>query len=288
MMIRTARVADGKVAAVRSIEPPLAGKLACRIREAVSEAIKTVADPPTAAVAAVDGLLDSSSRVLRRSLPRARWEDVDLAATLEEAVGVASTVVRVGEAGALAERAYGAARGLDDFFYLFVDDTDLHGAVIAHGRLKPVVRGSFGQVVVAADSERRSDAGAKGALAAFSSINGMLETRQGLGGVSPTAIGASIQDLRDAVGVRAVEEGGRYMAEALMGAADGTIFAGLMALPCDVVLVGSRDQWLRDQLLAGVTMHLKERISPIEVHAAKFGDVAMLLGAGAVGTLEGS
>ncbi|HXG41060.1 MAG TPA: ROK family protein, partial [Candidatus Limnocylindrales bacterium] len=79
-----------------------------------------------------------------------RFVDVPLAAELEAALGLPAYLERDTNVAALAEQAYGAGRGIDDFIYLTVS-TGVGGAVVTDGRLllgPDGVAGELGHLVV--------------------------------------------------------------------------------------------------------------------------------------------
>lgn len=81
---------------------------------------------------AVPGLVRASDGLVRWA-PHLEWTDEPVAAMLADATGLAVSVGNDASLGALAERIYGAGRGMTDLIYLNGGASGIGGGVIANG-----------------------------------------------------------------------------------------------------------------------------------------------------------
>ncbi len=98
------------------------------------------------------------------------FSDIPLAAELERALGLPAYLDRDTNVAALGERAFGAARGVDDFLYITVS-TGVGGAIVAGGELlhgPDGMAGELGHVSIELDGPR-CGCGGSGHLEAISS-----------------------------------------------------------------------------------------------------------------------
>lgn len=114
---------------------------------------------------AVPGLVHEGSGVVEFA-PGFGWRQVPLAADLAAATGFPVTLANDARCGAVAERAFGVARGVDDVVYLTGGVSGIGSGIIAGGRILVGARGfagEFGHTLV--HSEGNScHCGARGCL----------------------------------------------------------------------------------------------------------------------------
>ena len=89
---------------------------------------------------AVPGLVRSGDGLVRDA-PHLQWHEVPLGAALAEATSLPVHVANDAQLGALAERDYGAGRGVSNFVYLNGGASGIGGAIVAGGDL---LRGAYG------------------------------------------------------------------------------------------------------------------------------------------------
>ncbi len=116
----------------------------------------------------VAGLVGTGGRLL--TAPNLGWRDVDLASLARDVLRMAALVENDVNTACWGERAYGVARGVDDFVCIYVG-TGVGGGVVTDGRL---LRGpansaaELGHIVVAAGGSECS-CGGRGCLEAYCS-----------------------------------------------------------------------------------------------------------------------
>jgi glucokinase len=189
----------------------------------------------------------------------AAFRDVALTAPLGDAVGVPAVLERDTHVAALAEQAFGAARGATDFIYLTVS-TGLGGAIVSGGRLLTGldgVAGELGHLTVDIDGPL-CGCGARGHLEALSSGSGIARIAQealagGAHGVLADAVAGSTR--LTARHVAEAEMRGDALARAIMERARSAFAAALVGLvnvfnPELIVVGGSLARAQGERLLA--------------------------------------
>lgn len=93
---------------------------------------------------AVPGLVRSADGLVRNA-PHLEWQDEPLGAALAEATGLDVHVANDAQLGALAERDFGAGRGVSHFVYFNGGASGIGGAIIADGQLLGGAHGYAGE-----------------------------------------------------------------------------------------------------------------------------------------------
>ncbi len=93
---------------------------------------------------AVPGLVREADGMVRWA-PHLGWTDEPIAALIEEATGLPAVAANDASLGALAERLFGAGRGVDELLYLNGGASGIGGGVIADGRAIGGRGGSAGE-----------------------------------------------------------------------------------------------------------------------------------------------
>lgn len=192
----------------------------------------------------------------------ARYRDMAIVEPLARAVDLPAVMERDTNVAALAEQAFGAARGVDDFLYLTVS-TGLGGAIVSEGRIfggPDGVAGELGHLPIDIDGPL-CGCGARGHLEAFSSGSGIaraareaLTAGQAVPG-TPLAVLAARPDEISARAVAEAEEAGDPLATAIMGRARAAFAAAAVSLvdifdPALIVVGGSLAQAQGERWLA--------------------------------------
>ena len=122
----------------------------------------------TAVGAAVPGLVRHGDGLVRHA-PHLGWRDAPLAAMLEESTGLPASAANDARLGALAERVFGAGRGVDDLVYVNGGASGIGAGVIAGGRPLGGAGGYAGELghMRVGDAPARDSAGLAGTLEAL-------------------------------------------------------------------------------------------------------------------------
>jgi glucokinase len=197
---------------------------------------------------------------------------------------------------ALAEQAFGAARGVDDFLYLTVS-TGLGGAIISGGRIfggPDGVAGELGHLPIDIDGPL-CGCGAHGHLEAFSSGSGIaraareaLVAGQAAPGTALAALAARPHDIT-ARDVADAEEAGDPLAVTIMGRARAAFAAAAVSLvdifdPSLIVVGGSLahaqgERWLAPARAEVARVGFRIAAARVRIVAAELGDDVGLAGA---------
>jgi glucokinase len=253
-----------------------------------------------AGVASV-GPLDSRSGVLAAPPNLGPgYRGLDVATPLGVRFGVPVYVERDTNVAALAERAFGAAKGVDDFVYLTVS-TGLGGGVVTAGRLltgASGVAGELGHVPVALDGAV-CGCGGVGHLEAFCSGAAIARAGREAGITAPSATGASDSEVtRDneggetaavtAADVAAAERAGDARATAIMGLARQAFATAMVGIvnafnPRLIVVGGGVARGEGERLLgpareAVAATALPPAAAVVELVPAALGDDVSLMG----------
>lgn len=201
---------------------------------------------------------------------------VDVAALLGRALGVPVHVANDADLGALAEWAYGVARGLDDVVYVMLGDGVGAGLVLG-GRLHRGARGvagELGHVAVVPDG-RACRCGASGCLETVAALRALLRD----GWTSLVELVAAI-DVGDADAAGLARTAGEAVGRALAGV--------VPVLAPQAVVVGGPGARLGEPLLAGVRAtlhaHASAAVPEVPVLPGALGADAELFGAVAEAT----
>ncbi|HET7677310.1 MAG TPA: ROK family protein [Candidatus Limnocylindrales bacterium] len=223
------------------------------------------------------------------------FRDAPFAEPIGEALGLPWALERDTHVAALAEGAFGAARGVDDFLYLTVS-TGLGGAIVTEGRLMTGpdgVAGELGHLPVELDGPPCS-CGSRGHLEALSSGSGIARRAAeaiaagrapGLAqlahGRAPAALTA--RDVAEA------ESAGDPAAAAIMGRARAAFAAAMVGLvdvfaPSLIVVGGSLarnqgERWLAPAREAVAREAFRVPRERVRIVPAELGDDVGLVGA---------
>jgi len=307
--IRAAVVADEGTVLARDTRPTPVAAGPAAVVEACVAALTAVRQDPVARGRALAGLgvsapgpLDASTGTLLEppNLGPA-FRDLPLGDALARATGLAVVMERDTNVAALAEHAFGSARGEDDFLYLTVS-TGIGGAIVAGGRLfrgPDGLAGELGHVLVDLDGPP-CGCGARGHLEAVASGSGIaaqaLErvTAGEADGLATFATrsarprGTAAREI-DARLVAAAEEAGDPAAAAIMGRARRAFAAALVGLvdvftPRLVVIGGGLaraqgERWLAPAREAVAALAFRVVARRTRIVAAALGDDVGLAGA---------
>ncbi|WP_026851660.1 ROK family transcriptional regulator [Glaciibacter superstes] len=167
---------------------------------------------------AVPGLVRAHDGLVRHA-PHLGWVDEPLAGLLEQATGYPVQAANDASLGAMAERYFGAGKGITDLIYLNGGASGIGGGMIVGGVAAGGVAGyagEFGHTRVSG-SERTDSAGIRGTLEAEVSRKALLEVL-GLDNADPDELEQALLD-SDSAEVRAeVERQLDHLAVALGGA----------------------------------------------------------------------
>ncbi|WP_232265495.1 ROK family transcriptional regulator [Streptomyces pactum] len=262
----TAAVADitGRVLGERRVPapadgPPTVCRAAASVREAVAEAGLGPGDIHRAVIG-MPGALDPRTGELRYAPHLSGWQSATLRADLAGALGTPVVVENDVNLAAVAERQGGAARDVEDFVLVWVDD-GVGAAVVLGGRPLRGFTGGAGEIGYMP---------LPGAPLARGGPRGRRRTRQGAAASSGWWAGAAVRELARAHGIEA-PTAAEAVAGALRtpGAGDrvldelaGRLATGLAAVvsvvdPELVVLSGrtarAGGERLRERVAAGLT-----------------------------------
>ncbi len=277
--------ADGVVLAERSAEldvdhsPGAALDLAGRLARAVLRTSGQPMSAVTGAAAGIPGPLDIRTQVVRAPTILADWIDIDPAVELRRRLRRPVIVANDADMGAVGERAFGAARSLDDFIYIKAS----HGVgagVVLGGRIYRGATGIAGEIghtqIPGADSWCRC--GSRGCLETVVSIG---RVRQQLAhvlanGGDPAPVVPPLAELAaDSSAARVIADAGRTI---------GRVVADIVnCLNPAAVLLGGELGTAGEPFVNGVRESIDRYAQPasaraVEVLAGQLGSRAELLG----------
>ncbi|MCC4908288.1 ROK family transcriptional regulator [Microbacterium sp. cx-59] len=227
---------------------------------------------------AVPGLVRTSDGVVRDA-PHLRWRDAPLAALVQSAAGLPTTVGNDASLGARAEHLFGAARGHADVIYLNGGASGIGGGVIAHGTMLGGAggyAGEFGQN--RPGIEDASDRRAPG---------GVLEDEVGRARLL-AALGASATDADDHALARALQTTSAPAARAERDRQRRILSTALAnavnVLNPSVVVLGGFLAALASSDLPGLTAAVRGQAMPacaesLDLRLASLADDRLLIGA---------
>ncbi len=230
--------------------------------------------------ASIGGWLKSENGEVVRFDPLG-WRNVPLAALLERTIDLPLYLDQVVRGLALAERMFGAARGLDDFVEMWIG-TVVGAAVVNDGVVRSGVTGASGMIAhfpTRDSSGAACDCGRAGCLEATVNDDAILDGARARGILSPEA------DVRDVVGLA---QRGDAHARALLiekGAIAGESAAALADLvdPAAWVVAGvstTADAFF-EAFVEAFSAHA-QRGDTLSVHASAFGDLAPTIASASV------
>jgi glucokinase len=229
------------------------------------------------------GPLDSATgRLLEPPNLGPAFLDLPLAAPLAEALGLPVTVARDTTVAALAEGAFGAARGVADYIYLTVS-SGIGGAVVSDGRLLRGVEGlagELGHVSVELDGPP-CGCGGRGHLEALAS--GLAIARAA--GARDARRVADAELAGDPAASAVMERARRAFAAALVGFVD--IFAPRLIVVGGSLAREQGERWLGPAREAIAREAFRTAASRVELVPARLGDDVGLIGAAVVLDLTG-
>lgn len=195
------------------------------------------------------------------------WAKTNVKAALEDALGVPCFVDNDGNALAMGEARFGAARGKAAVVFLALG-TGIGGALLLNGRLHHGAHwtgGEFGHLILDADTGRN--------LESYASGPGLLRTYREMGGVAQTS--REVAQNPDELATQAVTRTGEYLGWGLVSLAN--------ALDPDLMVIGGGLAALGDALLAPARRILSSNALPgpaqCPVVAAALGADASIIGA---------
>ena len=298
-----ATLPDGSLLARRVVRTPLDGGPAAvvgEIRALLESVERSLPDDVRAAllgigVSSPGPLLTRTGRLVDPPNLGPAFHGLPLAGAISDAVGRPAFVERDTQVAALAEGAFGAARGLSDFVYLTVS-TGIGGAVVIGGRLlegPDGVAGELGHLPVDMDGPP-CGCGAAGHLEAMSSGIGIAAaaSRAIEAGAAPGLAELAVR-LRpaplEAVHVAAAEDAGDEAARSIMERARAAFAAAMVGLvdvfnPDRVVVGGSvarnqGERWLGPAREAVERFAFRTPAGRAELVHAGLGDDVGLVGA---------
>lgn len=130
-------LANGAVLARRAMPTPAAGGAAASLDAMLAMARELISEASALARGvgvSFGGPVAADGRTVRLSMHVAGWENLPLAARIEDALGLPAVVANDGDAAALAEFHFGAGRGVQHLLYMTVS-TGIGGGIIIGGRL---------------------------------------------------------------------------------------------------------------------------------------------------------
>lgn len=233
---------------------------------------------------AVPGVIDEERGVVRFAA-NLGWRDLEVASVVSGHLGVPVYLGHDVRSGAMAEGAFGAARGVDDFLFLPIG-TGIAAAVVLGGQVRAGPRraaGELGHFIVDPDGPR-CRCGAKGCLEALASASALA--RRYHERVSCSELGAPA--------VAELAAGGDPDAVAVWSSVVGLlgqVLAGVQSLlDLDLVVVGgglANATRLLPDVQAAMATHLSWQGLPRLVRAT-LGDDAGCLGAALLARAGGS
>jgi predicted NBD/HSP70 family sugar kinase len=230
--------------------------------------------------AALAGPIDSDGTV-GPTVIMPSWLGLNAADELSRRIGLPAVVDNDANLGALAELAFGAARGLSDVIYVMVS-SGIGAGVVVGGRLHRGATGYAGELghVFVNDGGAVCRCGNRGCLETVASTDAILELLRPSHGPELDAAGLGRLVAAGDLGARrVVGDAGREIGHVLAGLCNvlspaGIIVGGDLAAGGDPLLAGIREALER--------YALPTVVSALEVKAGVLGDRAELLGALAV------
>ncbi|MGY4859345.1 ROK family protein [Cryobacterium sp. AP23] len=225
---------------------------------------------------AVPGLVRAHDGLVRHA-PHLGWVDEPLAEMLEAATGYPVLAANDASLGAMAERFFGAGKGMTDLIYLNGGASGIGGGMIVGGAPAGGIAGyagEFGHTRVS-DSERVDSAGLRGTLEAEVTRRELLEVL-GLAGADADELEQALLASTSPMVRAEVDRQIDHLAVALAGAINilnpqlvvlGGFLAALLAVDAD-------------RLRAGVAAHsLDAAFGTVRLSAAELGSNLLMIGA---------
>ncbi|MDI7276646.1 MAG: ROK family protein [Anaerolineae bacterium] len=225
--------------------------------------------------------------------PNLGWSNVPLKATLESRLGLPIVVGNDANAAALAERRFGAGRGVDDLVYVTVS-TGIGGGIISGGRLLLGRHGFAGEIGHAAVEARGAlckcgNSGCLETLASGPAIARAAAARVAAGEPSLIAslVGGDLDLVTAETVAAAAREGDQLATEVLRSAAFyiGVALVNLIhILEPELILIGGGVAHVGDLLFNTIRSVVRQRAIPcmaehVRIEPAALGDDAGVLGA---------
>lgn len=241
--------------------------------------LAAAAGSPAAVGLAVPGIVDEQGGIARYST-NLGWRDLPLRDIAQQRLGLPVTLVHDVRAGALAEREFGAAQGVDDFLFLPIG-TGIAGTVFVGGRPYRGADGMAGEIGHAPVpiGDEPCACGQRGCLETYASA-AALARRYGQAGVSAQEVVARAGQDPDAA---------RVLGDAVC-ALGFALTTYTMLLDPALIVVGGGLAEAGETLLAPVRAELSARVRwrvPPRVVQAALGASAGRLGA-AISAWRGS
>jgi glucokinase len=224
------------------------------------------------------------------------FRDVPLAAAVERGLGLPAVLERDTHVAALAEQAFGAGRGVDDFVYLTIS-TGIGGAIVSGGELLPGrddAAAEFGHVTLQLDGPA-CGCGERGhfeALASGLAIATAGRDAVAAGRSAPLAEAArrAAPGALSARGVAEAADAGDAVATAIMAAARDAFVASILGIvnmlnPSRIVVGGSvahgqGDRWLQPARdAARLRAFSRDAGRRVQIVLSELGDDVGLVGA---------
>jgi glucokinase len=261
------------------------GDAVVRVAELAHAAAVAAGTTPVAVGVAAIGPLDArAGRLLGPPNVGPGYRDLDLATPLQRRFDLPLYLERDTNVAALGERAFGAARGVDDFVYLTIS-TGVGGAIVSHGRLflgATGFAGELGHIPVALDGPA-CGCGGVGHFEALSSGTGIARAAREAGLTPPAGAG-----VLTAAGVAGAERAGDARAAAVMTRARQAFAAAVVGIvnafnPRLIVVGGGVARAEGDRLFgpareAIAAQALAPAAAAVELVPAALGDDVSLVG----------
>ncbi|WP_431860660.1 ROK family protein [Azospirillum sp.] len=229
----------------------------------------------------IPALMDRSGRLVLA--PNLGWRDTPIRPLLEEALGARVQIDNDTKAAAMAERLFGACRGVEDFAYL-TGHSGVGGGLFLGGRLYRGAQGFAGEVghVTVVPGGRPCGCGKRGCLETYVSEPAILAQAGERGRTLPDlwAVAAAARD-GDAAVRGVLEEAGRHLGFALSHLVNLTnpslvVLGGNLSIVAELILPTLRAA-LDEHTLEPLRRDLRLLVSPLGPDAVPMGGIALAM-----------
>jgi len=258
----------------------------CGVTAAMLHEAETMARPASALSVSIGGPMDIDGGIILSPPNLPGWDRIPLRDLLEKRFGVSVFIEHDGNAGALAEWYFGAARGANHVIFLTMG-TGFGGGLILNGALYRgacSLAGEVGHIRLASDGPEAF--GKAGSWEAFCSGTGFgrlaawrYPERFGRGEITPREL-AALADRGDGAAAAVIEEAGRWLGRGLALLLD--------VLNPEVIVIGTLAIHLGERVLAPAREEMRREALPGSLAACRvvpaalgerLGDVASLCAA---------
>ena len=236
---------------------------------------------------AVSGWFDPVSGIWKASHPQRRWQNLDIKDRISKLFGGDLHLVRLGEAVALAEKKFGRAIGLNDYFSLYLGWDDVFGGQVADAQLDPIIRGPFGHTPVSVGSDDTCACAMRGTLSAMFSVASLLRkydpsvtdwtSARNMLHAFIRDVGANSDSASSVVKLSAAQ-----LLHAIAGLVSGESYLSHFQIPPTIIVGGVSEQLV--QLLVREACEFHKSALPFALETGHLGLDAPLVGAGVATT----